>query len=201
MSPKMGKYTLQDDIARMAAHVALPNAHHVPTPPGAWTLIEDILLVGPVASVSFVGIAVGYAILWLFWHDVYGDNAANQDLRLTFNGDGGNNYDHSIQAYNSATNTVNGTAFILIGRCGDTDGNEMYSSGKLTILNRATHRKVTRGEDGIEYAAGALINDTTGRHLEGKWRNVADEISIVTITPSVGNFVAGSRFILLGMAA
>lgn len=161
--------------------------------------IAEVSLTAPAASVEVAGIAAGYAAFLLIWSDVYGDNAAAQALYLTFNADGGANYDYSEIAFNAATSTVHAAAFIYIGRCGDTAGVELHDSGFLIIFNRAANEKLTIGTSVEVQEAGGNVEDAIGRHLEGKWRNVAAEISTVTITPSVGNFVAGSRFVLLGV--
>lgn len=166
---------------------------------GAFTEIGDIILGAPAASIEFSGIAAGYAVFLLIWHDVYGDNAAEQQLRLTFNSDGGANYDFIIKDFSGTGTTSNAQTFIHIGNCGDTDGNELHSNGFLLLLNRATSEKVGIGT-GVNFKKGGVdVEDLLSYHLENKWRNVADEIDTVTITPSVGNFVAGSRVILLGV--
>lgn len=173
-----------------------------PSPPATGLIpLGSILLTAPAASMEFTGIPAGYAAFLLIWDSVYGDDAATQVLYLTFNSDGGGNYDFSIVQFNIATTPINASTFIEIGHFGDTDGNQERDSGKLFITNRATTQKICHGSSVRAYYAGANIEDQLGYHIEGKWRNVADEIDTITLTPSVGNFVAGSRVILMGVLA
>lgn len=166
---------------------------------GVWTEIGDTILDAPAASVEFAAIPAGYAAFLLLYDNVYGDNAAIQGLSLTFNEDSGNNYDVSRKAFNQATATGGPTSAISLGNCGDTDDRQLHSCGDLLIFNRAAIEKLVRGFVCDTDKGGANVEDSEGYHVESKWRNVADEISTITITPSVGNFVAGSRFILMGV--
>lgn len=183
-----------DIDADIATHAALPRVHHV-----GFEEIGDTVLGGPAASIEFSGIASGYATFLLFWHDLYGDNAGNQRMQLTFNSDGGTNYDWSFKGFNSASDTQHAENFIDIGNIGDTASTETHGNGHLYILNRASQEKISFGHTVQIKKAGAGAEDSSGFHVEGKWRNVAAEISTITLTVSVGNFVAGSRLILLGV--
>jgi len=151
-------------------------------PAGAWAEIEDIQLDAPAASVSFAGIPAGYAMFLLLWHDVYGDNILQKDLYLRFNGDSGNNYDFSLRPFGTASDTNHALGYIQIASVGDTDGHEIHGTGQLWISNRATHEKVVTGFEYTVHKGGAHVEDVIGRHIEAKWRNVADEISTITIT-------------------
>lgn len=166
---------------------------------GLWEEIGDTELLAPAASVSFAGIAAGYAAFLLLWHDVYGDDAVQQAMGLTFNADVGNNYDYSDRPFNSASLMTLAATQIYFAVCGDTPGDEIHDTGYALILNRAANEKLVIGVECRVFKAGANAEKIYGYHIEAKWRNVAAEISTITITPSVGNFVAGSRFILLGV--
>lgn len=169
------------------------------TAPTGFEEIGDTTLTESAASIEFAGIAAGYAAFLLLWHDVYGDNIASQELQLTFNSDGGNNYDYGNEQYSVAQVQLNAQALIRLDYCGDTDGLEYHANGELSILNRASQEKITSLRATRVHKAGADVEDCVAYYGRGKWRNVADEISTITITPSVGNFVAGSRIILLGV--
>lgn len=178
----------------IAAHAALPRVHHI-----GFEEIGDIILTAPAASIEFAGIAAGYAAFLLIWNDVYGDNAGDQILQLTFNSDSGANYDYSQLGFGTATSTTNAANYIRLPSCGFVGDGQLHVNGKLLIFNRASQEKIAFGASVSVQKGGAGIENLTGYHIEAKWRNVADEISTVTITPSVGNFVAGSRVILLGV--
>ena len=152
------------------------------------------------AGNTFSGIPKGYAMLWLFWHDIYGDSIASRDILMTFNGDAAGNYDDSLQPFGTASSTLNAEADIIIGEIGDTDGVQQHSSGFLTIFNRAGQEKVVIGTRfRTDKANGSgTIEDVVGYHLEGKWRNTTDEISTLALVPSVNSFAAG-KFWLIGV--
>ena len=98
-------------------------------------LLGDTILTAVAASVSFV-VPTGYDILFLYWHDVYGDNAAATAMRMRLNSDTGNNYDYSEVNFGSASSTTNAGAYILLGYIGDTDGDQLHQNGIVTIFNR-----------------------------------------------------------------
>jgi len=166
---------------------------------GLWEEIADTELTAPAATIDIPNIPAGYAVLLFIYHDVYGDNAGLQSIYMNFNGDGGNNYDYSRQLFGVGTNTTNGGAFILFSYCGNTGVNMNHANGLLHILNRAAHEKVVFGTDVAFLKLGGSAEDVGGAHVEAKWRNVAVEINRITLSLSVGNFVAGSRVILLGV--
>lgn len=213
------------NIATMiATHAAIPTAHQdAPVLIGAHAIavdphgdrayadgliaalapsfeeIGDTILGAPAASVEFAGIVAGYAAFLLLWHDVYGDNAGSQNLHLTFNGDGGNNYDLCILDYGTAPTTTHAASHIRIGQVGYTGAEELHDNGKVRIFNRAASEKFVSGRS-LRCPEGAgEINDVLPKYIASKWRNVTDEIHTITITAEVGNFVAGSRFVLLGV--
>ena len=163
-------------------------------------LIGDQILTGTVASVSFV-VPAGYGILLLEWHDVYGDSIASRDIYLTFNSDTAGNYDDSMELFGTASSTNNAGSEIILGEIGDTDGIQQHSSGFLVIFNRASQEKVVIGTRfRVDKADGSgTIEDVFGYHIEGKWRNTTNSITLLTISASVNSMVVGSRFILLGV--
>lgn len=167
---------------------------------GIFDEIGDTALAAPAASVSFAGIPAGYAFFLLLMANAYILNAAAQSVNLTFNADGGANYDYSKLMFSAAPATTNNANFISIGTIGDTTTHHDKGSGYYFIFNRATYEKHVIGTHMHNHTAGAQINDIWGYHIEAKWRNTADEISTVTITSPAGNFDTGTRFILLGVS-
>ena len=161
-------------------------------------LIGDQILLAATASVSFI-VPVGYGILLLFWHDLYGDQATNQSLKTRFNGDAGANYDVSQVAFGSASSTLNASTFAVFAIFGRTDPNETHNSGFITIFNRAGQEKVIIGTECQVFKAGGAVEDVFAQHLEGKWRNTSAEINAILLYASAGNMTAGSCFTLLGV--
>lgn len=162
-------------------------------------VISETTLTAAASSVE-INVPAGYEILFLEHHSVYGDNIAVQWLDMTFNGDTAANYDYSRQSFNSAGSTSNAQSLIQIGACGDTDGNEPHDNGIHVIFNRASQEKVVMGTRHYFMGkTGGIGDDCYGVHNEAKWRNTSDPITLITITASVGNFTANSKFILRGL--
>ena len=161
--------------------------------------LGDNILTATAASVSFV-VPTGYDELILFWHDVYGNGGADQAITMTFNSDTAGNYDTSRQAFGAASSTTNAASGIILDYCGDTDDDQMYANGFITIFNRLAQEKVCIGTANWYDKADVQINDVNGRHIEAKWRNTTAAIFSITRTPSSGSLVVNSRFTLLGIA-
>ncbi len=167
--------------------------------PALMPVIVDTTLAAAAASVSLT-VPAGYEILFLNWHDVYGDSTSTQVITLRFNGDTGANYDISPQAFGTASSTTNGaTSINELGASGDTDGAQIHSNGQAVIFNRDGAEKVLIATESRVTKAGAGAEDSVGYHIEAKWRTTSGEITTVTLGLSTGNFTAGSRFILRGL--
>ena len=152
------------------------------------------------ASVTLPTIPAGYGILWLFAHDIGGDNTAIKYITLRFNSDTGNNYDFSLQQYGSASSTTNASTYILIGSIADSDAQDFHSNSLFTIFNRTSQEKVVIGNETFyDNGAGAGADDLIGIHSEAKWRNTTNEISTLTLTPTAGNFAGSGKFWLFGV--
>lgn len=161
-------------------------------------VIKEVTLDSAAASVS-IDVPSNYEILFLETDYVKGDNAAAWvSVDLTFNGDTGNNYDHSEEKFGTASSTSNGQAKIKLGNIADVAaGNDWVVNGSAVIFNRASQEKVVIGTSaGIETDAHDF---DYAIHYEGKWRNTSDPITSIGIAPSGGNFAANSKFILRGI--
>lgn len=144
-------------------------------------------------------VPIGYDELILHWSNVYVDHADLQNLQMTLvSGAGG--YDYSRVAFGGALATSNAANFILLGQAGDSDDVIQVSSGLVTISNRAGQEKVVIGtEVYFDNSAGALADDVTGYHIEGKDRDTSSAFTSVVLAMGNGNIAALSRFILLGI--
>lgn len=150
------------------------------------------------SSVTLPTFPKGYAMLWLFWHDIYGDQNVDTDIKLQFNGDTGGNYDYSNQPYGNASNTLNTRTFAKLGSMGDQDQDQVHSAGFATIFNRAAQEKIIILSEARIDEADVEAEDIIGQHGQNKWRNTSAEISSIVLAPSAGNFTAG-KFWLIGV--
>lgn len=159
------------------------------TTPSNLSEIGDTTLAVDTASVSFNSFS-GYAFLLLLWHRVRCSHVDAKLTLLTFNDDAAANYIASRQPWNAATN-FGAASNIPLDVIGDSDGGVFTSTGHAFIFNRAAVYK---------YLQGIHINSDVSYcgHSEGLWNNAAAEIIKITLTPAGGNFLAGSRFILMG---
>lgn len=168
---------------------------------GKFLEIGDTTLGAPAASISFAGIAAGYAMFLVLFDNLYTDQAALRGLLLNFNADGGANYDYNLTLFKDVAAHNLGQTAIKFPDFGNTAGQQMRLAGRCFIFNRATYQKTVEAITTEWNAGGVDINKCVDQHLRAKWRNVANEISTITFSlDAAGNFVAGSRIILLGVS-
>ena len=160
-------------------------------------VIKDVKLAAAAASVE-IAVPSGYEILFLEWHDVYGDNATGPTVELTLiSGAGG--YDDSYVAAGGASSTTNASNGITIGTIDTAAANEWHSNGEIVIFNRTAQEKVVIGQENRFIKGTTNPEDLVRTNIQGKDRDTSDPITKITITPSAGNFIANSRFILRGL--
>lgn len=166
-------------------------------------LLGDTILTATASSVSFV-VPTGYDILILSWSEVYTDNGSAITLELTLvSGAGG--YDYSYEPLGTASsdggaNAQNAVNLIKLGVCDNAAANLWRSNGFVTIFNRVAQEKVVIGMENIFKKGTTNTDDVVGYHIEGKDRDTSSAITKVTVSASANNFVADSRFILLGIS-
>ncbi len=175
----------------------LSGAPHIGTP-DIVQLLHDKTLAGTSASETFA-IPAGFEELLLLWSDVYGDTIGQPNFGAQFNGDTGAHYDTSETFFGGGSNTTNAATAIKLDFISDTDGEQRHATGFVTISNRKGQEKVVFGYNMWAVKGGGTVEDVLGLHGEGKWRNKEDEISSIVLAPSAGNFVADSRFTILGL--
>ena len=166
---------------------------------GGLKLIEEILLGAPAASFDFTAIPQYFTHLKIMYQ-ARGDRAAASDnVYMTFNNDGGANYDYEVnEAGTALTTEVFAAAFIRCGNC-------VAGTGTANIANQ--------GVIFINNYSGAVFNKTCNIHSAlkdnnvaniatfdnvGFWRNTA-AITRVTIYTFVGDFDTGSIASLYGI--
>lgn len=123
------------------------------------------------------------------------DNATAPNIRLQFNSDTAANYAyHAVYGNGSSVASFGSSSatFTFIGESSSTAETTGIFYGTIAdILDYANtnKNKTVRGLMGSAYA---LLRS-------GLWNNTA-AISTMVLTPSSGNFVAGSRFSLYGVS-
>lgn len=174
--------------------------------PEVWRFIDEIILVGAVANVTFPNIPAQFRTLALFVQ-ARTDLADEVDVVLwRANADAGNNYDRPY--FDAAASGAHGSG-----------GGRATSAGYATICD-AFDSRADNWSPGIVYWIGysladrekfsmspisTRIGDLSGdgdvelRNCTGHWRNT-NAITSLTLLPETGpNFVAGSRFTLYGI--
>lgn len=154
-----------------------------------------------VAIFASLVVPVGYDILFLYWNGaMHSDPNTEYNILMTFNGDGGGNYDWSKRAFNSGTVSTNSATYISIGNMDGRTSNMVHTSGFLTIFNRAGQQKSVIGGEANFRKGQTNLNRLTELHIASKWRTTAGVISLITLTASgAGNYIGGTKFWLLGI--
>lgn len=170
-----------------------------------WGCIADSTLGGSAASVDFPSIIGTYAHLMAVVY-ARGDLAAlNVSIQMRLNNDSAANYDYQslrgIAASTNAQETFGSTAGAVIGNMPTaTAGANLFGVTTVFLPHYAgsSNNKacVSLSSMKVGTSTGNLFSDLYG----GFWRSAA-AISRITLVPSVGNFVAGTRVSLYAMGA
>lgn len=164
---------------------------------GAVTQISKQVLAAPAASITFNAIAGTFNSLY-FTYQGRGDTAAaTAGINLTFNADGGANYDDADQNTNANSLVAAQTAIAccIITAANNTAG--AAGAGTCTIPNYAA----TTFWKNMECGTGGRLSTAPVHYTSknsGQWRNTA-AITSITLTASAGNFIAGTTVILYGV--
>ena len=168
--------------------------------PAAMVLIGSIELENVAASVTFSSIPSTYKHLLVKWQARCDNAVAANTLLLRMNADTGANYDY---AFTSANATFGGTSAVAQTsvRFGTVQGTSaaanVGAAGTLQISNYkgTTFYKTFHAQLWRQDAA-----TTGGSYVEssaGHWKSTV-AVTSLTILPSAGNFVVGSRFDFYG---
>lgn len=166
--------------------------------------IFDTTLGGSAASIDITSISATYANLML---SVYarGDNAATTtSVLMRFNGDAGANYDwqqlRGAAAVASAAEAFANTTLATGVAPGNTAGANLF--GALDIF--IPHYAGSTNNKTFVSVSCAKVGTTTGLilvdHFGGGWRSNA-AINQITLLPTSGNFVTGTRATLYALGA
>ena len=169
---------------------------------GAYELLESTTLSSSAASVTFSGLGAysNYKHLQIR-AVVRTDRTATQDgVTFTFNGDSAANYSwHRLNGSGSSVTSTSGVstnymyAFVTTDNGATTDS---FGAMVIDILDPFETTKFTtaRTLGGIAEGANSWINLASGN-----WRNTAAVTSITFDQTTGPNFVAGTRFSLMGV--
>lgn len=166
--------------------------------------IYDTTLGASAASIDVTGIVATYAHLRVVVYARGDTAAASVTTLLRFNNDASAIYDWQTTQANNATLTATasiGATSVQLGQCAaGTATANIFDAGEIVIPHYAgtTNQKSATALSGFKGAAtlGAFGSQTT----VGWWRSVA-AINRVTVFPSAGNFVAGTRLTIYAMGA
>ena len=170
---------------------------------GIWRPLGDTVLSANAASITFSGIPGTLIHLALIVH-ARTDGAFNAtELRAQFNGDTGNNYDYQqMLGQGNAPVAAEGLAQsgVLVGAqpAASAVANSFGSSAAFipNYVNTANNLSL------VAMAQFCYATSSTGcdvRFVSGHWRNNSAVTSILLLSGSADNFIAGTRATLYGL--
>jgi hypothetical protein len=163
--------------------------------------IYNTVLGAPAASVDITGIPASYAHLTLEFQ-ARGDTVAlSTNVLLRFNNDTAANYDHEWFQGSGSGGTVTTaenlaqTSIFLGSVPAASAAADIFSGGHVEIPSYAG----AIGQKSLTAQNGAKVGTSTGNLtnylVSGYWRSTV-AVSRITVFPSAGSFIAGSRFTL-----
>jgi hypothetical protein len=202
ITPNKGSLCYLQDVGRYEYYNGTGATGWVSLLATAITKLDEQILSGAAASVTFSAISASYRHLQIRAQCRSDTVAVVTDLRVRFNGDTAANY-YSQASYGqaAATGAAEGLAQTFVG---------------VSDMSAASAPAGHAGAFAIElenYAATvfykqftAQSNDSYGtataqmiiRNVGGRWQSTA-AINSVTLFPAAGNFIAGSTFTLYGL--
>lgn len=183
--------TIPVGTIKVAENVLAAPAASV-TLPGAGTIATAIAAAG--------GSAANYHNLRLQWQTATSAAIVNGQMQMRFNGDAGANYDTEADKVSGAawTNDASAAAAVFIGLSGlpgASAGANSVAAGEVAIPNfdGTTLHKIAAAHGWL--TTGTAVANLFATVGGGRWRNTA-AVTSVTLLPSSGNFITGSRFTL-----
>lgn len=166
-------------------------------------LIQEQLLVGDVASVTFAAIPQTYRHLRLTILGRLTEAVTDNYVYIQFNADTGANYDY--QQITGVNTSIAGSAQVAqvkirLGELVGASASSANMAGHLTVdipyYSGAVWNKLTNAL--CAFCMGTTTGSLEASHTIGHWRNNAAITSIVVL-PSANNFKTGSLFSLYGL--
>jgi hypothetical protein len=172
---------------------------------GALVPLGDVIVpAGGLASIDFLNIPQQYAHLQLIVTGRSDAVAASTQILVRFNGDAGANYDDQRDYGTGSTAGADGQGPLTSMRLGyliaASQAAGLVGSAVIDIPNYAgaTFHKVAVVPGQYQTTSGPTGN--VAEIFTGTWHNIAP-ITRITVFPGAGNFLAGSRATLYGIAA
>jgi hypothetical protein len=166
--------------------------------------IFDSTLGASAASIDVTGISNTYAHLMV---TVYarGDVASTGvNVIMRFNGDAAANYDYQVVAGFAATaaaaETFAASGVLIGGIPANTAGANLFGQADVFIPHYAASSNNKQFVSMNIYKTGTATTNMTIQLLGGSWRSNA-AINQVTLLPTSGNFVAGTRATIHALGA
>lgn len=170
---------------------------------GAVTLIADSLLLVDTATFDFTAIAATFKHLEIYAQLRMTGAVATGLAQLTVNGDAGANYDYEYVVANDVTVSAARSAGGNFCSIGDAPGSSATAARAAVMEVTIPNYAGTAFDKGISSKCacfkGTVTADNFVEVIASQWRNTA-AISRITITPSSGNWLAGSRVSLYGIS-
>lgn len=171
--------------------------------PTDWFPISGYVeLSGTAANIDIQNIPADYKHLVLVTNLRTDAVATNVSCTMRFNSDSGNNYDYQVISANQAALTTAQTlatsSILTVMALGSSATANHFASVTSWIYNytNATRAKQVSLDSNSMSTTAAVVN----KYLSaGQWRNTANQINRITITPPSGSFVAGSSYMLFGV--
>jgi len=190
----------QSGLLTFAKHSSV-LAGNAPFSPNSFDLLETTTLATSASSVTFSGLAAyaaDYKHLQIRMVARSSVVSSNQNVGLTFNGDTGANYStHDMEGSGGGGVGSGGGASITSIRAAQVVGTtvaDTWPSAVIDILNFSSSSKYTTTRT-VNGWAGSMSRVFL---RSGSWQNTS-AITTLTLTDGGGGFIAGSRFVLIGV--
>lgn len=167
--------------------------------------IGDTILASSAASITFSSITTDYAHLFIELYARSDSAVTNLTTLLRLNADAGANYNSGAFAPPAGSNIINwfaeslgGTSIIHGWVPGSTATANRFGAHRISIpYYQSAGHKLIHAESSFSF--GDLTRESVVAVGGGVWKNVA-VINSITLLPSAGNFIAGTRATIYGMA-
>lgn len=169
---------------------------------GSFALITDTLAGGAVASFNFAAIVGSYLHLRLIFQ-ARSDQGAAQVVSLRLNGDSGANY--YSESISGAAGVAGASEFLgaTSGRIGVVPSTAAAAGNAgLIVIDIANYAATVFNKNWVALGGrqeSTATSNTIEENYFGRWGSTA-AVTQVTILPAAGNFIAGSRCTLYGIA-
>lgn len=170
--------------------------------PSSFDFLESQVLTTTASSVTFTGLGsyTDYEHLQLRLVAKTNNTSSGTTVKITFNGDTGNNYSrHELYAYSGGTVSSFATTSIpaIYSASVDSNGDPGWGLQIIDILDFGSSNKNTTTRTQAIQRLGSYGSETVTLG-SGAWYNTS-AVTSLTITTWTASFIAGSRFSIYGV--